>query len=66
MAASGGCVKSETALVGMLGPVKNMAPLAVMNMTLPQGAYQFTLVLDDQINGNYDVVWTDTISVTVQ
>lgn len=66
MTASGGWVKSETALMGVLGPVKNMAPLAVMNMTLPQGAYQFTLVLDDQINGNYDVVWTDTISVTVQ
>ena len=66
MTASGDWVKSETALVGMLAPVENMAPLTVMNMTLPQGAYQFTLVLDDQINGNYDLVWTDSISVTVQ
>ena len=63
---SDGWIKSETALLGLLGPVMNLPPKAVMNMTLPIGAYTFTLVLDDQINGGFDTVWSDTISVTVQ
>lgn len=38
----------------------------VLGTTLPPGAYTFHLVLDDRLDGRPELLWADTVTVTVE
>jgi hypothetical protein len=49
-----------------VGPLADVAPLETVNFPLPPGWYTFYLAVDDQINGQPDVTWMDTVEVEVE
>jgi len=49
-----------------VGPLNDVAPLEVVNFPLTSGWYTFYLAVDDQINGQPDLTWVDSVEVEVE
>jgi hypothetical protein len=49
-----------------VGPLADVAPLETVNFPLSPGWYTFYLAVDDQINGQPDLTWVDSVEVEVE
>jgi photosystem II stability/assembly factor-like uncharacterized protein len=64
---NGRWVSSSTPLPAFRGPIFDLQPpVEVLQATLPKGEYTVKFTIDDIINGSYDEVWVDTVSVIIE
>jgi len=49
-----------------VGPLNDVPPLEVVDFPLSPGWYTFYLAVDDQINGQPDFTWMDSVEVEVE
>jgi hypothetical protein len=49
-----------------VGPLADVTPPETVKFPLPAGSYTFYLAVDDQINGQPDLTWVDSVEVEVE
>ena len=64
--AGSGWVPSTTPVLGINTVIADINHPINLGSRLPKGSYQFEFTVDNVVNGEFDSVWTDSVSMSVQ